>query len=98
KILEVHLKKVPKGPDVDAKIIARGTPGFSGADLANIVNEAALLAARLGKKVVTMRDLEAAKDKVMMGAERKSMVMSEQEKKMTAYHEGGHALVSIYSP
>ncbi|MDE3015766.1 MAG: ATP-dependent zinc metalloprotease FtsH [Pseudomonadota bacterium] len=98
KILNVHLKKVPKGPDVDARIIARGTPGFSGADLANIVNEAALLAARLGKKVITMRDLESAKDKVMMGAERKSMVMSEEEKKMTAYHEGGHALVSIYSP
>jgi cell division protease FtsH len=98
KILEVHLKKVPKAPDVDARIIARGTPGFSGADLANIVNEAALLAARLGKKVVTMRELEAAKDKVMMGAERKSMVMSEEEKRMTAYHEGGHALVSIYSP
>ncbi len=98
KILDVHLRKVPKGPDVDSKIIARGTPGFSGADLSNIVNEAALLAARLGKKVVTMKDLEAAKDKVMMGAERKSMVMSEEEKKMTAYHEGGHALVSIYSP
>ena len=98
KILEVHLKKVPKAPDVDARIIARGTPGFSGADLANIVNEAALLAARLGKKVVTMRELEAAKDKVMMGVERKSMVMSEEEKKMTAYHEGGHALVSLYEP
>ena len=98
KILDVHLRKVPKAPDVDSKIIARGTPGFSGADLANIVNEAALLAARLGKKVVSMRDLESAKDKVMMGAERKSMVMSEDEKKMTAYHEGGHALVSIYCP
>ncbi|MDX2074461.1 MAG: ATP-dependent zinc metalloprotease FtsH [Alphaproteobacteria bacterium] len=98
KILDVHLRKVPKGPDVDSHVIARGTPGFSGADLSNIVNEAALLAARLGKKVVTMKDLEAAKDKVMMGAERKSMVMSEEEKKMTAYHEGGHALVSIYSP
>ncbi len=98
KILEVHLKKVPKAPDVDARIIARGTPGFSGADLANIVNEAALLAARMGKKVVTMRDLESAKDKVMMGVERKSMVMSEEEKKMTAYHEGGHALVSLYCP
>ncbi len=98
KILEVHLKKVPKAPDVDAKIIARGTPGFSGADLANIVNEAALLAARLGKKVVAQRDLESAKDKVMMGAERKSMVMSDDEKKMTAYHEGGHALVSLHFP
>ena len=98
KILEVHLRKVPKAPDVDAKIIARGTPGFSGADLANIVNEAALLAARLGKKVVSHRDLESAKDKVMMGSERKSMVMSDDEKKMTAYHEGGHALVSLYFP
>jgi len=98
KILEVHLRKVPKGPDVDARIIARGTPGFSGADLANIVNEAALLAARMGKKVVTLRELESAKDKVMMGAERKSMVMSEDEKKMTAYHESGHALVSLHCP
>jgi len=98
KILDVHLRKVPKAPDVDSHVIARGTPGFSGADLSNIVNEAALLAARLGKKVVTMKDLESAKDKVMMGAERKSMVMSDEEKKMTAYHEGGHALVSIYSP
>jgi len=98
KILDVHLRKVPKAPDVDSRVIARGTPGFSGADLSNIVNEAALLAARLGKKVVSMKDLEAAKDKVMMGAERKSMVMSEDEKKMTAYHEGGHALVSIYCP
>lgn len=98
KILDVHLRKVPRAPDVDSKVIARGTPGFSGADLSNIVNEAALLAARLGKKVVTMKDLEAAKDKVMMGAERKSMVMSEDEKRMTAYHEGGHALVSIYCP
>ncbi len=98
KILEVHLRKIPKAPDVDARIIARGTPGFSGADLANIVNEAALLAARRGKKVVTMKELENAKDKVMMGAERKSMVMSDEEKKMTAYHEGGHALVATYSP
>lgn len=98
KILGVHLKKVPMGPDVDPKIIARGTPGFSGADLANLVNEAALLAARQDKKVVTMRELEAAKDKVMMGVERKSMVMSEEEKKMTAYHEAGHAVVSIHYP
>ncbi len=98
KILGVHLKKVPMGPDVDARIIARGTPGFSGADLANLVNEAALLAARQDKKVVTMRELEAAKDKVMMGVERKSMVMSEQEKRMTAYHEAGHAVVSIHCP
>ena len=98
KILNVHLKKVPMAPDIDAKIIARGTPGFSGADLANLVNEAALLAARLDRKVVTMRELEAAKDKVMMGVERKSMVMSDQEKRMTAYHEAGHALVSVQCP
>ncbi len=98
KILQVHLKKVPQGPDVDARIIARGTPGFSGADLANLVNEAALLAARRGKKVVTMKELEAAKDKVMMGAERKSMVMSDDEKRMTAYHEGGHAIVALHCP
>lgn len=98
KIIGVHLKKVPMAPDVDARIIARGTPGFSGADLANLVNEAALLAARNDKKVVTMRDLEAAKDKVMMGVERKSMVMSEEEKKMTAYHEAGHAVVSVHCP
>lgn len=98
KILEVHLKKVPLAPDVEAKTIARGTPGFSGADLANLVNEAALLAARLDKKVVTMKELEAAKDKVMMGAERKSMVMNEEEKEMTAYHEAGHAIVGIHCP
>lgn len=98
KILRVHLKKVPLAPDVDARVIARGTPGFSGADLANLVNEAALLAARRNKKVVTMKDLESAKDKVMMGAERKSLVMSAEEKKLTAYHEGGHAIVSIHCP
>ncbi len=98
KILEVHLKKVPAAPDVDPKIIARGTPGFSGADLANLVNEAALLAARLGKRVVTMAEMEAAKDKVLMGAERKSMVMSDEEKKLTAYHEGGHAIVGVMMP
>lgn len=98
KILQVHLKKVPMAPDVDAKIIARGTPGFSGADLANLVNEAALLAARNDKRVVTMKELESAKDKVMMGAERKSMVMSEEEKRMTAYHEAGHAIVSLHCP
>lgn len=97
-ILNVHLKKVPTAPDVDAHVIARGTPGFSGADLANLVNEAALMAARKDKKVVTMVELEAAKDKVMMGAERKSMVMSEDEKRMTAYHESGHAIVSIHCP
>lgn len=96
KILQVHLKKVPQAPDVDAKVIARGTPGFSGADLANLVNEAALLAARNDKRVVTMKELEAAKDKVMMGAERKSMVMSEEEKRMTAYHEAGHAIVGMH--
>ncbi|MFV9875082.1 MAG: ATP-dependent zinc metalloprotease FtsH [Rickettsiales endosymbiont of Dermacentor nuttalli] len=97
-ILNVHLKKVILGPDVEARTIARGTPGFSGADLANLVNEAALLSARHNKKVVTMYELESAKDKVMMGAERKSMVMSEEEKKLTAYHEGGHAIVAIFCP
>ena len=98
KVLKVHMKKVPLAPDVDAKVIARGTPGFSGADLANLVNEAALLAARKNKKMVTMADLEAAKDKVMMGAERKSLVMSDDEKKLTAYHEAGHAIVALHSP
>ena len=97
KILKVHTRKVPLGPDVVLKTIARGTPGFSGADLANLVNEAALLAARRGKRVVTMIDMEEAKDKVMMGAERRSMVMTEEEKKLTAYHEGGHALVALYA-
>jgi cell division protease FtsH len=98
KILQVHMKKVRVGPDVDARVIARGTPGFSGADLANIVNEAALLAARAGKRVVNMVDFEAAKDKVMMGAERRSMVMTEEEKRLTAYHEAGHALVGYFTP
>ncbi len=98
KILKVHMRKVPLGPDVEAKVIARGTPGFSGADLANLVNEAALLAARSNKRVVTMADFESAKDKVMMGAERRSMVMSEEEKEMTAYHEAGHALVGMFVP
>ncbi|MDA0901948.1 MAG: ATP-dependent zinc metalloprotease FtsH [Proteobacteria bacterium] len=97
-ILNVHLKKIKAAPDVDAKIIARGTPGFSGADLANIINEAALLAARVNQKLVTMRDLEEAKDKVMMGAERKSMVMQKEEKELTAYHEAGHAIVAINCP
>ncbi len=97
-ILKVHMRKVPLAPDVDPRIIARGTPGFSGADLANLVNEAALLAARAGKRVVTMHEFEAAKDKVMMGAERRSMVMTEEEKRLTAYHEAGHALVALYSP
>jgi cell division protease FtsH len=98
KILEVHMKKVPLAPDVDARTIARGTPGFSGADLANLVNEAALMAARKGKRLVAMAEFEEAKDKVMMGAERKSMVMTEDEKRMTAYHEAGHAIVSIHEP
>ncbi|KPF86178.1 cell division protein FtsH [alpha proteobacterium AAP38] len=98
KIVKVHMRKVPLAPDVDPKVIARGTPGFSGADLANLVNEAALLAARAGKRVVGMADFESAKDKVMMGAERRSMVMSEKEKKLTAYHEAGHALVSLWVP
>ncbi|NCU80286.1 MAG: ATP-dependent zinc metalloprotease FtsH, partial [Burkholderiaceae bacterium] len=97
-ILKVHLKKITTGPDVNPKVIARGTPGFSGADLANIVNESALLAARRNKRIVTMSDLEEAKDKVMMGAERKSMVMTEEEKTLTAYHEGGHAVVALYEP
>jgi cell division protease FtsH len=96
KILAVHMKKVPLAPDVDPRTIARGTPGFSGADLANLVNEAALLAARKGKRLVAMSEFELAKDKVMMGAERKSMVMTEEEKKATAYHEAGHALVSLH--
>ncbi len=94
-ILKVHIKKINTGPDVKLRTIARGTPGFSGADLANLVNESALLAARKNKRVVTMSDVEEAKDKVMMGAERRSMVMSEEEKKLTAYHESGHAIVAI---
>jgi cell division protease FtsH len=94
-ILKVHIKKITMGPDVKLRTIARGTPGFSGADLANLVNESALLAARKNKRVVTMVDVEEAKDKVMMGAERRSMVMSEDEKKLTAYHEGGHAIVAL---
>ncbi|WP_414899771.1 ATP-dependent zinc metalloprotease FtsH [Sphingomonas flavalba] len=96
KILAVHMKKLPLAPDVDSRTIARGTPGFSGADLANLANEAALLAARKGKRLVAMQEFEEAKDKVMMGAERKSMVMTEDEKKATAYHEAGHALVSLH--
>ena len=98
KILRVHMRKVPLASDVDPKVIARGTPGFSGADLANLVNEAALLAARMGKRVVAMFEFEAAKDKVMMGAERRSLVMSDAEKKMTAYHEAGHALCAMNEP
>ena len=97
-ILKVHMKKISAAPDVDIRTIARGTPGFSGADLANIVNESALLAARKNKKIVTMIDFEEAKDKVMMGAERRSLVMSQDEKELTAYHEGGHAIVAINQP
>jgi cell division protease FtsH len=95
KIIRVHMKNVPLAADVDVKTLARGTPGFSGADLANLVNEAALTAARKNRRMVTMHDFEYAKDKVMMGAERRSMAMSEDEKKLTAYHEGGHALVAL---
>ncbi len=98
KILAVHMKKVPLAPDVNPRTLARGTPGFSGADLANLVNEAALLAARRNKRLVAMQEFEDAKDKVMMGTERRSMVMTDDEKKMTAYHEAGHALVSINEP
>jgi cell division protease FtsH len=98
KILRVHMRKVPLASDVDPKTIARGTPGFSGADLANLVNEAALLAARMGKRVVAMFEFEHAKDKVMMGAERRSLVMSEDEKKMTAFHEAGHAICALHLP
>ena len=98
KILQVHARKVPLGPDVDLRIIARGTPGFSGADLANLVNESALAAARIGRRFVTMEDFEKAKDKVMMGPERRSLVMTEDEKKLTAYHEAGHAIVGLHMP
>ena len=98
KILRVHVRKVPLAPDVDLKIIARGTPGFSGADLMNLVNEAALLAARRNKRMVTHLEFEDAKDKILMGAERKTMAMSEEEKKLTAYHEAGHAIVGLNVP
>ncbi len=91
----MHARKVPLSPDVDLKVVARGTPGFSGADLMNLVNEAALMAARRGKRVVTKDEFEDAKDKIMMGAERRTMVMTEQEKMLTAYHEGGHAIVAL---
>jgi len=97
-ILNVHMKKVPADADVEVKYIAQGTPGFSGADLANLINEAALFAARMNKRVVTMADLEKAKDKIIMGAERHSMVMGEKEKRMTAYHEAGHAIVGKLVP
>ncbi len=96
KILAVHVRKVPVAPDVNLKTIARGTPGFSGADLANLVNEAALMAARRNKRMVTQHEFEDAKDKVMMGAERRSLVMTEDEKLLTAYHEGGHAIVALH--
>jgi cell division protease FtsH len=98
KILHVHARKVPVGPDVDLRVIARGTPGFSGADLANLVNEAALMAARVGRRFVTMDDFENAKDKVMMGAERRSMVITPDQKEKTAYHEAGHAIVGMSLP
>ena len=98
RILRVHMRNVPLAADVEVKTIARGTPGFSGADLMNLVNEAALMAARKNRRMVTQRDFEDAKDKVMMGAERKSMVMTEDEKRMTAYHEGGHAIVALNVP
>ena len=98
KILKVHMREVPLASDVDPKVIARGTPGFSGADLANLVNEAALLAARRNKRVVAMSEMEEAKDKVMMGPERRSIVISEEEKRKTAYHEAGHAIVSLQCP
>ena len=94
-ILKVHIKNITIGPDVKLRTIARGTPGFSGADLANLVNESALLAARKNKRIVTMSDIEESKDKVMMGAERRSMVMTEDDKKLTAYHEGGHAIIAL---
>ncbi|OUC04505.1 MULTISPECIES: ATP-dependent zinc metalloprotease FtsH [Ehrlichia] len=97
KIINVHIKKVPTAPDVDIRTIARGTPGFSGADLANLINEAALIAARLNKKIVTMSDFEYARDKVMMGAERKSLMMTEEEKRLTAYHEAGHAIIAFFT-
>ena len=98
KILTVHAKKTPLGPDVDLRLIARGTPGFSGADLANLVNEAALMAARIGRSVITMIDFENAKDKVMMGSERRSMVLTQEQKEKTAYHEAGHAVVGLALP
>ncbi|QUJ75329.1 ATP-dependent zinc metalloprotease FtsH [Sulfitobacter albidus] len=98
KILGVHARKTPLGPDVDLRIIARGTPGFSGADLANLVNEAALTAARVGRRFVAMMDFESAKDKIMMGAERRSMVLTQDQKEKTAYHEAGHAIVGIKLP
>jgi ATP-dependent metalloprotease FtsH len=98
KILKVHVRNVPLAPNVDLKVIARGTPGFSGADLANLVNEAALMAARRNKRLVTMQEFEDAKDKVMMGAERRSSAMTQAEKELTAYHESGHAIMALNVP
>ncbi len=98
KILKVHARKVPLAPDVDLKVVARGTPGFSGADLMNLVNEAALLAARRSKRIVTKAEFEDARDKILMGAERRTLMMTEEEKRLTAYHEGGHALVQLTMP
>lgn len=98
KILKVHASKVPCGPDVDLKVIARGTPGFAGADLANLVNEAALMAGRKGRKFVTLPDFEEAKDKILMGPERKSLIMSPEERRLTAYHEAGHAVLGVLMP
>ncbi len=98
KILQVHSRKVPLAENVNLEVVAKSTPGFSGADLANLINEGALLAARANKNMVDMDDMEAAKDKVMMGAERRSLVITEEEKKVTAYHEAGHALVSLLTP
>jgi cell division protease FtsH len=97
-ILKVHIKNIPLDKNVDLKVLARSTPGFSGADLANLINEAALLAARFSKTKVNMKDLESSKDKVLMGVERKSMIISDEEKKSTAYHEAGHALVAALIP
>jgi cell division protease FtsH len=97
-ILQVHTRKIPLSDDVDVSVLARATPGFSGADLANLVNEAALLAARRNQKFVTMTDFESSKDKVLMGSERKSMIITDEEKKLTAFHEGGHALLAALLP
>jgi cell division protease FtsH len=98
KILKVHVRNVPLAPNVDLKVLARGTPGFSGADLANLVNEAALMAARRNKRLVTMAEFEDAKDKIMMGAERRSNAMTQAEKELTAYHEAGHAITALHVP
>ncbi|MDE5063723.1 AAA family ATPase, partial [Wolbachia endosymbiont of Drosophila chauvacae] len=98
KILNTHIKKISIAPDVNVKTVARGTPGFSGADLANLVNESALIAARRNKKIVTMDDFEYARDKVMMGVERRSLIMTEEEKRLTAYHEAGHAIIAVNMP